>query len=49
MQRFAYPVSLAAEDGGYVITCRDIPEAVTQGDSLEDALEAAEEIGRAHV
>lgn len=44
MQRFAYPVTLAADeaDGGFVVTCRDLPEAITQGDTLEDALEAAE-------
>jgi antitoxin HicB len=44
MQRFAYPFTLAADevDGGFVVTCRDLPEAITQGDTLEDALEAAE-------
>ena len=44
MQRFAYPVTLAADevDGGFVVTCRDLPEAITQGDTLEDAFEAAE-------
>jgi antitoxin HicB len=44
MQHFAYPATLAADetDGGFVVTCRDIPEAVTQGDTLEDAIEAAE-------
>lgn len=26
-----------AEEGGYVVTFRDIPEAVTQGDTLEEA------------
>ncbi|VWD12412.1 Antitoxin HicB [Burkholderia aenigmatica] len=25
------------EDGGYVVTFRDIPEAITQGDTLEEA------------
>jgi antitoxin HicB len=30
-------------DGGYVVTCRDLPEAITQGESIEDALvEAAD-------
>ena len=40
MQRFAYPVTLAADEdaGGFVVTCRDIPEAITQDDSLEDSL-----------
>lgn len=44
MQRFTYPVTLTpdAQDGGYVVTCRDIPEVVTQGESVEDALDAAE-------
>lgn len=44
MQRFVYPIALASEalDGGFVVTCRDLPEAVTQGDTLEEALEAAE-------
>lgn len=43
MQRFTYPVTLTpdAQDGGYVVTCRDIPEVVTQGESVEDALDAA--------
>ena len=44
MQRFAYPVTLAADevDGGFVVTCCDLPEAISQGDTLEDAIEAAE-------
>lgn len=44
MQRFAYPVTLAADevDGGLVVTCRDLPEAITQGDTFEGAIEAAE-------
>lgn len=44
MQRFAYPVTLAADevDDGFIVTCRDLPEAVTQGDTLEEAIEAAE-------
>lgn len=33
----AYPAKLTPEDGGYVVTFRDIPEAITQGDSLEHA------------
>lgn len=44
MQRFTYPVTLTpdARDGGYVVTCRDIPEVVTQGEDIADALGAAE-------
>jgi len=42
MNRFQYPVLLApAEEGGYVVTCRDLPELVTQGETVEDALEQA--------
>ncbi|MGN6589317.1 MAG: type II toxin-antitoxin system HicB family antitoxin [Sphingomicrobium sp.] len=33
-----YPARLEpAEEGGYVVTFRDIPEAITQGDTLEEA------------
>lgn len=33
-----YPVRFVAEDdGGFSVTFRDIPEAITQGDDLEDA------------
>lgn len=42
MNRFQYPVLLTpAEEGGYVVTCRDLPELVTQGETVEDALEQA--------
>ena len=34
-----YPVKLkAAEEGGFVVTFPDFPEAITQGEDLEDAL-----------
>jgi antitoxin HicB len=34
-----YPAHLAAQkEGGYVVTFPDIPEAITQGEDLEDAL-----------
>src|SRR5580704_2052841 len=34
-----YPVRLkAAEEGGYIVTFPDIPEAITQGEDIEDAL-----------
>lgn len=33
-----YPAKLTPEDGGYVVTFRDIPEAITQGDSREEAI-----------
>jgi len=43
MYRFAYPARLTPdkEDGGYVVTFRDVPEAITQGDDLEEALREA--------
>lgn len=42
--RFIYPVKLTRDrkDGGYVVTCRDVPEAITQGENIEDALAEAE-------
>ena len=41
--QYTYPVILTEDkdDGGYVVTCRDLPEAITQGDTIEEALEAA--------
>ncbi len=42
MQRFCYPATLTRDDsGGYVVTFRDVPEAITQGDSVEEALAEA--------
>lgn len=42
MQHFEYPVLLArAKEGGYVVTCRDLPALVTQGNDKRDALEQA--------
>ncbi len=43
MREFVYPVKLTPDkkDGGYVVTFRDIPEAVTQGDTVEECLEEA--------
>lgn len=40
---FAYPVTLTADevDGGFVVTFRDVPEAITQGDDTADALTQA--------
>ena len=44
MLRFTYPVKLTRDrkDGGYVVSCRDLPEAITQGESVEEALAEAE-------
>ena len=41
--RFSFPASLTPDpdDGGYVVTFRDLPEAITQGDSIEVALQEA--------
>ncbi|HWK43617.1 MAG TPA: type II toxin-antitoxin system HicB family antitoxin [Stellaceae bacterium] len=50
MRRLAYPVTLTpanlAEGGdpadtGFVVTFRDLPEAITQGETVMDALDAA--------
>ncbi|HAU5528435.1 TPA: type II toxin-antitoxin system HicB family antitoxin [Proteus mirabilis] len=38
-----YPVKLdKSEEGGYVVSFLDIPEALTQGDTREEALEMAQ-------
>ena len=44
MQLFTYPVMLTPDevDGGYVVTCRDVPEVVTQGETIEGAISEAE-------
>lgn len=43
MQRFTYPVTLTTDaDGGYVVTCRDVPEVVTQGETIEESVSEAE-------
>ena len=41
--QYTYPITLTEDliDGGYVVTCRDIPEAITQGDTVEEALAAS--------
>lgn len=43
MREFVYPAGFKADkrDGGFVVTFRDIPEAITQGESLEECLEEA--------
>ena len=40
MQSFIYPAKLTSEteQGGYVVTFRDLPEAITQGEDVDDAL-----------
>lgn len=41
--KYTYPVILTKDpdDGGYVVTCRDLPEAITQGDTVAEALAKA--------
>lgn len=40
--RYVYPVILTpAEEGGFIVTFPDVPEAITQGDSREEALTEA--------
>lgn len=40
----AYPATLTpASDGGFTVTFRDVPEAITEGDSREEALLRAED------
>ncbi|WP_337071980.1 type II toxin-antitoxin system HicB family antitoxin [Klebsiella aerogenes] len=36
-----YPVKLEPDSGGFVVSFPDIPEALTQGDTREEALEMA--------
>ena len=40
-----FPVTLTRDetDGGFVVTFRDIPEAITQGETVEDALVMAKD------
>lgn len=42
MNRFEFPVLLtSANEGGFVVTCRDLPQLVTQGEDKRDALAQA--------
>ncbi len=43
MNRFTYPATLTPDevDGGFTVTFRDVPEAITQGDIVEECLEEA--------
>ncbi len=43
MQRFVYPAILTpdTEEEGFVVTFVDLPEAITQGEDVEDALREA--------
>ena len=43
MQNFIYPALLAPDEdeGDLVVTFRDLPEAITQGETVEEALTEA--------
>ena len=42
MARFEFPVLLThADEGGFIVSCRDIPEVITQGEDAQDALNQA--------
>jgi antitoxin HicB len=43
MQNFIYPATLTpdTQDGGFVVTFPDVPEAITQGDGVAEALQQA--------
>jgi len=43
MNRFTFPVTMTPDeiDGGYVVTFRDLPEAITQGDTKRECLAEA--------
>ena len=48
--KYTYPVVLTEDqdDGGYVVTSRDLPEMITQGDTVAQALaEAADALDEA--
>ena len=41
---YSYPATLdPQEEGGYVVEFSDFPEAITQGDSIEEALDEAKD------
>lgn len=39
-----YPAQFLPDTGGFVVTFRDIPEAITQGDDEADAIEMAKDV-----
>ena len=43
MREFAYPARFTPDkkDGGYVVSFRDIPEAITQGETVDECREEA--------
>lgn len=42
MKTYDYAFKFTKEDGGWVITCRDLPEAISQADANEDRIDVAE-------
>lgn len=42
MKTYDYAFRFTKEDGGWVITCRDLPEAISQADVNEERVEVAE-------
>lgn len=38
-----YPVTLTPDTDGFCVTFRDIPEAISQGDTMDEALEMAQD------
>ena len=54
MNQLQYPVLLStAEEGGFVVTCRDLPPLITQGDdkahALAEAADAMDEVFAAFI
>ncbi len=43
MNQFVYPATLTpdVQDGGFVVTFADVPEAITQGETVAEALQQA--------
>jgi antitoxin HicB len=43
MEQFVYPARFVpgAQEGGFVVTFVDLPEAITQGETIEEALQEA--------
>jgi len=42
MKTYDFAFRFTKEDNGWVITCRDLPEAISQADASEDRVEVAE-------
>jgi len=54
MNQFEYAVKFSAsEEGGFVVTCRDLPQLITQGDNsfhaLAEAVDAMDEVFAAYM